>query len=1465
MRRVDRTDEIEALLRRMDVLDRLCRSPAHIRDLVAETGQSRSTINRAIKELESLEFVDRSGDGVEATLAGRLAHDNVGTFLADFDDIRTATAVLERLPVDTAIDPEAVAGGEPILATNPAPYRPLERLYDDLSQATRYRALVPTLEDPRHIRVLYEHVVTEGNPAELIVTPEVFETLRTEFPRRSAAMAEEAGLSVFVGDVPAFGLGLLGRELPGEADEATTTYVVVFDDRGSVHGILVNDVGPAVEWAESTYVDHRNEATDRTEELIPNTDGGVVGIGSVANAGSVDGSLPVSLERQGFVRVDVSYFHEEPVDHPTTAWRSGLSIAEVHTGYAIDRSHVRIEDELTEDERTEGGLTEDERTEGGLTEDERTEDGLTEDERTEDEWSASATTDTASKILDALETGADTVVVGPPGSGKSTICKQVACRWYDEDRGPVYYRESDRGRALTSVEDLLAVASASDGHVLCVVEDAVRPDASAIFEAIDRLDGRDDVSFLLDSRETEWRDRTEWHDRLGESVDASAIDVVHVPAMTETDCDRLVSHFERTVGKAVDVPTDRLWAAVREEAPGRASETNQMLRVIHRLSSYADPLADGPTALEEAVATVYETVAEDELTRSVCVLVNVLNAAGIAVDRGLLYALGPVDDRVATTDAAESGIDTASNADVDTASDEGFDTASDVNVDVASDGDVDSTPDADVGVAVDTAIEKLEGHVLFPRGAGGREVGGYRTVHEEWSTVFLAHFVEVEGATAAARRFQQAVGPLLALADDPERCGRIASRLADARTLNAIVDDPEAWADDTVEALYSILRDRYSLAPLFGDGTTDGVDVPDACSEAIVEQLPVRLGDAFVDGGYLDRAERAYKRLDGDDPHLGAERRLGLARISIERGEYDRAIEICQTCVADAEAAGEVEIRARAVVRLGEALTKRGEFDEATDRFLDALETFQRADSHRWTIETLQHLATVAIKRGAFDRARDHYETGLELASMLGDRRSEAEIHNELGKVCAKQGAFAEATERLEQCLESRRTLGDRPGVAESLNNLGIVASRQGEYERASRLFERSLEHREELDDRHGQAATLGNLGLAMKGLGDRERAGQMFDRSIVLYRELGDHHGEAVALNNLGIVARQQGAFDRAGEVYERSLEIFGEHDDTHGEAKASNNLAIVHRARGEYDRAERLFERSLEKNRSIGDRAGEANTLYNLGVVARLRGALDLARQLSEESFDLSREIGEYHGEARAAANLGMTALRTGETDRACEHFERGLERGTETGASEEIARCQIGLASIAIEDGDYDGAADRLDAAAEALDGDDPALELRITLTRSRLDRARGTLDDAESHAIAALDDAEELGVPYLRGRSTLILGQIDSDRGSIDDARGHFNDALDTFEAIGAYDDAMEALTSLLETYQDDGAMVDETIDEGMNDEEMNDDETTDKKTADVETAVAEWRDRGRAVLANGPDELADRHGAWMDDG
>ena len=1269
-------DETETLIRRLDVLERLCESPMHVRDLVEETGQSRATINRASNELEAVGLLVRGDDGLEATTAGRLARDRLNTFLSEFEDILTAETVLDSLPSEADITSEFVAGCEAILAAEPAPYRPVERIYDDLTETTHYRALLPALEDSRHVRLLYEHVVTEGNPAELVVTPEVFETLREEFPRQLAVLATEERFSVLVGSLPPFGLGLLGGEsgvdpaLGGESGvdptaRATTVHVAVLNDSGGVHGVLVNDSTAAVEWAEDRYTTARSEATDRTGDLLPDTDERERSEESYRGGSKTGRSLPASLEREGFVEVDVPYFRDAPVADPATAWRAGFSLAEVHTGYTIPRPTAGVGP-----------------------------DGFPGDD-----------VDFASAITDELAAGGACVVVGPPGSGKSTVCKAVACEWYDDDRGPVLYRERERGRTVTSVDDLVSAVTAADGHALVVVEDAVRPDANRIFDAIERLGDRDDVSFLLDSRETEWRD---YSDRSGDVAD---LRVLHVPSVSETGCERLVEHFERTTGKTVDVSANRLWSAVRDEtAASDEAGMNEMLRLIHRLSTSADPLADGPTALEESIAEVYDAVADDGLALSVCILANTLNTSGVGVDPGLLYAVAAADHH---DEDARAGLDSPLEA-------------------------------------VDNALARLEGTVLFPQ-----EDGRYRTVHEAWSTTFLEHAVDAD-EEAASRRFVAVVSALLALADDPDRCDRIVTHLDDVGALSDVGDDPRTWADEVAESVYVMGRKRSKLAPLFGDGANDAIELPAACSDAVVEERPVWLGRLFLAGGYYDRAERAFERLPPEDPDRGAERLLGLARIAIERGEYDEAIDCSRACLSLVESEDRPVIRARARIRIGEVMLERGEYADAETHYEAALDEFRAGGVRGREASALNRIGQVAMERGEFERAREHYESSLEIRRELGDRRGQAETLNFMGNVAWNQSAYDRAAELFERSLEIRRELGDRSGVAESFNNLGVIAGQRDEYERAAELYERSLEIR----------------------------------------RELGDLSGVAKTLHNLGLLESLQDNFDRASELYERSLEIKREIGDRPRIAETLNNLGLVEGKRGNYDRSAEMHERCLEIRREMGNRPGITASLHNLATVESRRGAFDRATELYEQSLVIREELGDRFGLANGHCSLGELAEWQGEHGRAREHCDRALEIATEIDDSGLIAESHLRLGEIALREREHERAREHFDDAFDAVEGADMDA-LRIRLAHSRLALAENDLDRARSIASDAREGFAEIGAMYWVARCETHLGRIAAEAGEEETAREQFLDALDTFEEIGALHDALTTLSLLVE--------------------------------------------------------------------
>ena len=1270
-----RAEDTETIIKRIDLLCRLCESSAHIRDLMADTGQSRATINRAVNDLEAIELVERGDGGVSVTVAGRLVYDQLESFLETFDDILAAKAVLDPIPATADVAPAIVAGGDAILAGDPSPYRPLERSLDTLADATGYRALIPTLEDPRHVRLLYEHVITDARPAELVVSPDVFDTFSQEFPRRMAAMAEADAFSVAVGSVPPFGLSLFELEAnEPETHERTTIQLVTYTDRGTVYGLVGNDRGSAVRWGEATFERYRSEATDRTGALGSDANG-EIDHGEVTEFATIGKLLPDPLDHEGFSRIDGSYFRNEPVADPTTAWRAGLSLTEVHTGYAIPRT------------RTE-----------------------TESTRIADESSTDVERDVATSLTESLLSGTNQVVLGPPGSGKSTILKQIACNWYDTDHGPVYYRESDRGRSFSAVDELVGTLTDGDGHALVVVEDAVRPNAESIFDVADRLEATDDVSILLDAREQEWRDRFE-------SVAAKrAFELTHVPPLGERDCVHLVEHFERTANRSVDVPADELWRAVSDGLSSDGS-AHELLRLMHRLATYADPLADGPTALEDAVADVYETLAGDDLTLSVGILANVLNATGVGVDRGLLYAVG----------------------------------------------------DPTQFEAIDAILEQLEGQVLYPRSDGS-----YRAVHEEWSTAFLAHLVDVEGTETAAGRFGRIVSALVGLADNEYQRKAIANHLDQERLLETQFEDPKRWAEDHVKAVYDLGRERATLAPLFGDGSRDEIELPDVCGVSTRDDRPIWLGKLFLAGGYYDRAARAFERVDDDSIDRAGERYLGLARVFIERGDYDEAVDRCQACLLMVEDDAEDNdvIRARVRLRLGEVQTERGSFDEAERNFERAVTVFGACGRRRWEARAHRQIGNVATKRGAFDRANEYYESSLDLLTELGDRRGQAETINSMGNVAWKQGSFDRAAECFERNLDHMEALGDRHGVTQALNNLGVIEGQRGNFDRAATLYAESLERSKVVGDRHGVAKCLHNLGHLESQRNNFDQAIEYYERSRERKEALGDRPRLASTLNNIGTVEGRRGNFERAAQLHERVLEIRREHENRHGEASCYHNLGEVEHRLGRLDRAFDYYERSLELYEALDDQRALART-YN---------------------------------------NLSLIALRRGTDNQAQTYGEKGHELATRVGDPEQITLSQLCLSERERRTGTLDRAGNWLEPALDAVEGEDSLLSLRVRLSHAHLERARGNVERGASIARDVRDHAASIDATYWVARADHVLGQFEFEAGAVESGREYAVAALERFDSIGAVHDAIKTVETLVDAVGEDADSADAYVEQ-----------------------------------------------------
>ncbi|MFC6837690.1 tetratricopeptide repeat protein [Halomarina ordinaria] len=1178
----DATDErfVRLLERRAEFLVHLGDEPQRKPALVEALGRSRSTVDRALRELEHAGLVERHDGGYATTLAGRLAEEAYRTFVETTSTVVAADALLDALPAECEwLDPAVLAGAEYVPTDDLTPYELPAALRETVETADRLTALVPVVADPKVLALCHDHVDERG--LDLVVGPALYETLETRFPETLRGLVDGGATVVRTDEEPPCTLLLSSGEEPRVA-------CVAYDGDASV-GVCYNDTAAARAAAERYVEAVRADATDVTASA------GALDPGDRRlTAGPTDRHRDdrLVLEREGFVELTDDYFAERSPCPPPTSWRTGLDLAEVAAGYAVDRTY----DEAGE----RRALTAD--------------------------------------LLAGLRAGRDHALVGPPGAGKSTVCKTVAYRWYEAGVGTVLYRRRGRGEPFTSAEALRARLREATGRALVVVEDALREDAVAVFGAMAEYRDDPSVTFLLDARESEWEDPTAFPaDARAATHRAEAVERVHMPPLDATECERLVRHFEATTGRRVDLTVEDLVSGL--DGDGEAAD---LLVVLHRLVLSVDPLAGygsaTPTTLTEDVARTFERLREaGEHALDVGVLVNVLNAAEVGVSPDLVYALAARED-----------------------------------------------DDAPGFCEVAEALDLLSGRVLFEREAPGDGEAAYRSVHESWSSLFLRHLLECDGDRAAERRFGRVVSALLSLADDETARARIEWEFQGAApAIRELSEAPGEWADATVERLFGLGLSRPALAPLFGTSPYTSLALPEACSPALAVRCTQWRGEMSLRAGRLEAAEREFERLGtfadeaADDARAAALRARSLkfrGTVALRRSEFDDAEAFYEQSIGAYRACDDEQGEADVVNNLGIVAWSRGDLPEAEAYLRDCLSRYREMGNRRAAADARFNLATVLDSRSVLEEAADHYRDCLAYFRSTGDRRTEADTLNNLGSLWRVRGDLDAAERDLTQALDTYRDIGDELGEANCLHNLGCVAQQRGELERSVEYHERSLERYRAVGDTQGVAQCECNIGDVAYRRGDLDEAEARYERSLDRRQGIGDGIGEAESLANLGRVARDRGDTDRGRDFARRALDRYRDSADVRGEGEALRLLGSLARTEGDLDRAAERLRASLARCREGGHRYGEAETLVERGHLARAWGDDHEAEARYAEALDLFTDIGALRDVIDTHLALTAACEALGERAAAIDHCEAAVVLGERNGVDVSEARDRL-----------------------------------------------------------------------------------------------------------------------------------------------------------------------------------------------
>ncbi|MFC4449565.1 helix-turn-helix transcriptional regulator [Halorussus aquaticus] len=247
-------DELRDVLhKRSDILDAVADRPRTKPELIDIVDKSRSTIDRGVDDLESVDCIERRNGAYHPTTKGRLALAEYADFTEITNRLETAGEILNHLSSENPIS-RVFLEDVTIHSANPhVPGAALEERNELLRSSTRMIGLTPTAlcSFPD---TLAEVVRDQSITIEIVVEEAVFESLSEVKSDRITALVahDDVTFYTFEGTLP-YALWVM------EQEDDTYAGITVYEN-GGVQGVLINDTTEAVAWAERVYQKYRTRA-----------------------------------------------------------------------------------------------------------------------------------------------------------------------------------------------------------------------------------------------------------------------------------------------------------------------------------------------------------------------------------------------------------------------------------------------------------------------------------------------------------------------------------------------------------------------------------------------------------------------------------------------------------------------------------------------------------------------------------------------------------------------------------------------------------------------------------------------------------------------------------------------------------------------------------------------------------------------------------------------------------------------------------------------------------------------------------------------------------------------------------------------------------------------------------------------------------------------------------------------------
>lgn len=240
-----------AVLQRWEVVNSLRERPQDKRTLVENLDCSRSTVNRAIRELESMAVVEYADGKYVVTSLGETIASRLEETMTTVELQLELEPFLQWMPEDFDLDPQLLSDAELVVPDSGNPYGVINHHVSRLGTMTKGQFLLPFV-GLHATEIAHERILNCDATCEIVVAPEVMETFHNDpnYTELVEEMVETGRFTIYRAET----------ELPVSVGVIDDTVQIIAAEGEEPRALLETDTAEVREWAATKFTEYKQQA-----------------------------------------------------------------------------------------------------------------------------------------------------------------------------------------------------------------------------------------------------------------------------------------------------------------------------------------------------------------------------------------------------------------------------------------------------------------------------------------------------------------------------------------------------------------------------------------------------------------------------------------------------------------------------------------------------------------------------------------------------------------------------------------------------------------------------------------------------------------------------------------------------------------------------------------------------------------------------------------------------------------------------------------------------------------------------------------------------------------------------------------------------------------------------------------------------------------------------------------------------